>query len=272
MTAFFSELPWAVIGSTAFLVLLAAHVVHALLSVWQDRNREAAGQDSAVVTVQQRRWGLITQVPLFYVALAIGFFVHGAISRQLISPVHIAGGLLAGHAIFGLSLLITHRHFGDAWEHFIDLGGLWDYAMESPTVFGRFIIVAFSEELIWRVVFQPMAVAGFAALAPQGAWWPIATGLGLTSVLFAVTHKHFFENSWLVSLEFLGFAVLLSVLYWLTGSFILVLVVHALRDVEITFLEYAATLDEMGDPDAAARAVERTLRFSQPDQPQPEQS
>jgi membrane protease YdiL (CAAX protease family) len=203
------------------------------------------------------------QLPLFYIGCWFAYHA-GLFTRDLVSPVHIALGLAAGHLIFGLSLLITHRCLSSTWEYFIDLGALWNYVIENPLILGRFIIVGFCEEIIWRAAFQPMAVtliAGWAAAAagPQAAPWGVFAALMLVAVMFAVSHKHFFENSFIVSLEFLGFAVLLSVLYHLTGSLILVIVIHALRDIEITYLEYLVHLEETGDEEQAAREVEQSV-------------
>lgn len=216
--------------------------------------------------------GLAIQAPLFAIAYYFAYQC-GAFSRELVSPVHIGLGLVAGHLIFGLSLLITLHSLSSAWEHFIDLGALWDYACESPVVLGRFILVAFAEELVWRVGVQPIAVqelrrAGVAFLGVSGAFWGVTAAVVLVAVLFSVAHRHFFQNSAVVSLEFVGFAILLGVLYHITASFILVIVVHALRDIEIAYLEYLIKVEELGDKELAAREVEKSvLKYPRPENP-----
>ena len=60
------------------------------------------------------------------------------------------------------------------------------------------------------------------------------------------------------SAEFVGFAVLLGALYYLTQSLSLVVVVHTLRNLEIVYLEYLIKVDELGDEAVALDALERT--------------
>lgn len=154
--------------------------------------------------------------------------------------------------------------FRNAWQHFTDFEGLCDYALESPAVLGHFIMVAFVEEVIWRVAAQTIVIEFLQAAAGPflgvfGNAVAAAAGILIVAVLFAVSHRHFFENAPLVSAEFLGFAILLGVLYYWTSSFVLVIVIHALRDVEITFLEYQIRSEEVGSSELAARQVEHSV-------------
>jgi hypothetical protein len=55
------------------------------------------------------------------------------------------------------------------------------------------------------------------------------------------------------------FAELLGVLYWLTGSLIFVIAVHAIRNIEIAYLEFLGKLEELGDEEAALREVEHSV-------------
>ncbi len=245
---------WLAFWKCLFFMFLVGHIIHSVIVA-----RMGASGDSSEdthKTPRSRLAGFLTQLPLLYISCGFGFFTYHVFSRELISPLHIGLGLLVGHLIFGISLLITHRNLRDCWEHFIDLGDLWMYTMESPIVLGRFALVAFAEEMIWRVAFQSMAVAWLGGLA--GAWG-VYGAIFIAAFLFSVAHRHFFENSFMVSLEFLGFAILLGLLYHWTGSFILVIVVHALRDIEITYLEYVIKREELGDSALAAREVESTI-------------
>lgn len=151
-----------------------------------------------------------------------------------------------------------------AWAHFTDIGALCDYALESPLVLGHFLLVAFIEEIIWRVASQSILIEFLQqAFSALGATHPHGLAITLSIViiafLFSVSHKHFFENTWLVSAEFFGFAILLGLLYYWTSSFVLVVVIHALRDIEITFLEYQIRSEEIGNRETAAREVEQSL-------------
>lgn len=144
-----------------------------------------------------------------------------------------------------------------AWEHLTGIRGLWHYITESPVVLGRFILVAFAEELIWRAGAQRTLTGFLGEVLPASV--AIAAGIVVVAVCFSFVHKHFFENAPLISAEFLAFAILLGLLYHWTGSFILVVVIHAVRDIEITFLEYQLKLEETGDHEEAVEGVEKSL-------------
>ncbi|MBI4559392.1 MAG: CPBP family intramembrane metalloprotease [Candidatus Hydrogenedentes bacterium] len=234
--------------TAVFLSLLGVHTIYALLT----NRAETPPKKRKTISIE-----VVIQLPLFIFACHYGWEA-GVISRQLVSPVYIGLGLLAGHLVFGVSLLITHRSLHDTWSHFFDFGPLWKYASDSPLVLSRFFSVAVVEELIWRVAAQPLAtnLLGNAYL-----------GVTVTAVLFSIVHRHFFRNTLSVSLEFLAFALLLGGLYQWTGSLILVIVIHAIRDIEIAYLEYLIKAEELGDEALAAQHVEQTLLRGHPENP-----
>lgn len=222
-----------------FLFLLAVYVVQSLIH--HRRSEEADG------TKVRRAFALPLQLAVFGLA---SYFAYrgGAFSRELVSPVYIGLGFVAGHLIFGVSLLVTHRSVEDASGHFKDFGGVWRFVADHPYVLSRFVYVAISEEVIWRVTAQSIAIEHVGeTLAVVAA-----------ALAFSLVHEHFFKNSFLVSLEFLGFALLLGVLYLLTGSLILVIIIHALRDIEIAYIEYVIRVHELGDEAQAAKEIEET--------------
>lgn len=229
-----------------FAVLFAAHVAFSLLTFRYDP--KTMSRKVALVH-------LVIQMPLFFLACYFGV-QEGVFSRQLVSPAYIALGLLAGHLIFGLSLLITHRSLKDSWTHFFDFGSLWDFAMDSPFVLTRFLGVAFGEEMIYRVAAQSVLLV----LLPSP---PLA--ILIVAGCFVVVHRHFFKNDFAVGLEFIGFAILLGVLYYLTNSFILVAVIHALRDIEIAYIEYLIRVEELGDEALAAQELEQAYSRKRPE-------
>jgi len=242
-----------VILESIFLALLVAHIAFSLVT----NPMQAEGQPRG----RTRMIHVFMQGPLFWIATYIGWD-QGVFSRQLVSPVYIAIGLVAGHLIFGLSLLATHLSWRDAWSHFFDFGPIWNFAMDSPVVLTRFLGVAVAEELIWRVAAQTILVALLGSVLPAQA--AAVTGILLVAAAFVVVHKHFFENTWHISLEFIVFALLLGFLYHWTGSFILVMVIHALRDIEIAYLEYLIKVEELGDEEQAAKAIEQAYMPGRP--------
>ena len=221
-----------------FFGLLAFHIVHSMVHFFGRRK----GGDS------RPKPRLLTATQLAIFSLAVVFaYQDGAFSRSLLSPHYIALGFLAGHLIFGLSLLITHRSLEDASSHFLDLNAVWGFIIEHPYVLSRFVYVAISEEVIWRVAAQPLAIE---RLGP-------ALGILLVAAGFTLVHEHFFKNSILVSLEFVGFAFLLGMLYYWTGSLILVIIIHAARNIEISYLEHVIKIHELGSEEEADRELEK---------------
>ncbi len=237
-----------------FIAFLVAHVAFSLAT----NPFQADGQPRGRV----RMIHVLMQGPLFWLATFIAWD-QGVFSRQLVSPVYIAIGLVAGHLIFGLSLLATHLSWRDALTHFFDFGPIWNFTMDSPVVLTRFLGVAVAEELIWRVAAQTLVIA-FMAQWMSGAAAAFA-GILLVAAAFVVVHKHFFENTWHISLEFVAFALVIGFLYYWTGSFILVVVIHALRDIEIAYLEYLIKIEELGDEEQAAKAIEQTYMPGRPE-------
>jgi hypothetical protein len=202
-----------------FLLLLAVHLLYSLLFNlrWARRRVEPS-----------LRAALVTQTPAFILACYLGFRT-GILSGELLAPWWIAAGLLGGHLIFCLSLLVTHGSFRDAGLMLKDVDGLWNYGAEHPEVLFRFLGVGVAEEMVWRVGAQPI----LAAVTGQ-AW----IGIALAAAGFAVVHKHFFTNPLIVSVEFVLFALLLGVLFHVTASFTLIVLIHAMRDIEIAYLEH----------------------------------
>jgi len=228
--------------SVFFIVLLS---VYGFYTLWTNRQGEASEAP------HPPSWGVILlQTPLFLIACYLAW-ARGAFSRDLVSPVSIGAGLALGHVIFACSVLATHKIWRDALTHFTDVKMLGWFLKESPDLLFRFFGVALTEEIIYRAAAQPV-------LASMVSSIPLA--VILTAFVFSVVHKHFFRNSFSLSLEFLVFAVLLGALYYWTHSLILVVMVHAVRNLESVYLEYLQKLDELGDAQEALRALEDTYR------------
>ena len=242
-----------------FVVLLVLHILHAILI--KARTNSAEEKPHVLTTLVMsvapfvviccsgvRRvtprltFAVFAQTALLVVACYLGAR-QGVFSRQLVSPVYIGIGLLAGHLIFGLSLLATQHSIRDAAVHFVDFGSIWEFTVESPAVLMQFITVGIAEELIYRVGAQPLLIQ----------WTGSAFGgIVLVALGFSCAHEHFFKNPFRQSVEFFGFSLLLGGLYYFTGSLILVIVIHAVRNIEIAFLEYLIRVEESGGEEQAA--------------------
>ena len=230
----------------ALLVFLGLHLAQSLI---QNGRREQG------VRRRLRPDLFLIQMPLFIIACGIAY-KDGVLGRELLNPVYIAAGLVAGHVIFVISLLTIHRCVSDAREVLLGFGAIWEFAVESPLILSRYIGVAVTEEVIYRVGAQGTLIAYL------GNPW---LAIGVTAVVFSVVHAHFFRNSFTQSLEFVLFAVLLGVLYWLTNSLIFVIAIHAIRNVEIAYLEFLGKLEELGSEGEALREVERSVVTQQSD-------
>jgi membrane protease YdiL (CAAX protease family) len=225
----------------ALLTFLGLHVVHAL---WLNRRQDR------VSSKRDNRVSLyLIQVPLFVLGCIIAY-QDGAVGRGLVNPLTITAGLVLGHVIFVLSLLVVHRSARDAREVLLGVRSIWDFAIESPLVLSRYVGVAVTEEVIYRAAAQQTLNAYL------GAPW---AGIVIVAVLFSVVHAHFFRNTFSQSLEFVVFAVLLGVLYWRFESLLFVIAIHAIRNIEIAYLEFLGKLEELGDEEAALHEIEQSV-------------
>ena len=228
-----------------FFTMLGVHTIHSLAF----RNRKAENLSPA-----HRGFVVVNQSLIFLAAI---YLAHdaGLINRALWAPWAIALGVVLGHAIFSLSVVVTHWSFAapksalsDGWELLCDVPGLFRFLKEHPYVLSKYFYVALSEELIWRGVAQPMAI--------ETLGWAI--GIVLIALAFSVVHDHFLRNSTGVSLEFLAFSIAVGGLYYATGSLTIVILVHMLRDVEIAYLEFVVKVHELGDERLAHQSIEES--------------
>ncbi len=226
------------------LMFLALFLTASGMSYWQ--NRPGVRVSPAVPKIQ-----FALQLALFLMASWQGMRL-GVFSRELVSPLWVATGLLLGHVLFAISLLATHNVWRDAAVHFFDLGSLARFLAETPGLIGRFLAVSMAEEMIYRVAAQSMLSAF------TGKPW---LAIVVVAVVFSVVHKHFFENAPVQSVEFVFFSLVLGAAYHYTGSLCMVIVVHTVRNLESVFLEYVIKVQELGDEAEALAQVESAYRM-----------
>ena len=243
-------------AAVLFLILLGLHVGQSLLQNYRNNKRVGVPLRLgtlvfSVAPLAVVCCGVLKQAPRrsYYYLTAVwqgAIFLmacwwgqqQGVFSRDLISPVYLGLGLLGGHLVFGMSLLFTQGSWRDAADHFVGFGDLWDYLVENPHVLLRYVGVSVSEELIYRVAGQFLVIA----------WFENATcGILTVAVLFAIVHDHFFKNEIFQSVEFVAFAILLGALYYWTGSLVLIVVIHAVRNIEISLLEHCIHVQNTGN-------------------------
>jgi len=222
-----------------FGVFFLGYFLHALYA-----NLASAEQDA---TVKPGPNVFLLQTPLFILSIFIAAR-EGYMDRGLISPPFIALGVLAGHLTFAVSVWITHRNGQDAWKHFTHIRPVLYFFQESPTLIIRFLVISVIEEIIYRAALQPLLI--------NWSSNPIFA-IAVVAILFSVVHWHFFRNRLPDSLEFLGFSILLGVLFYYTGNLALVILIHTLRNLEIVYLEYLVKLDELKDETSALQYIEQ---------------
>jgi len=220
-----------------FVASFAAYVVYSLVV-----NRAEADETDP----GKKPLGVLFQTPLFFIGAYLAYH-FGALGRGLVSPPHFLGGIVLGHVFFTVSVIATNGSISAALAHGADVRGLWRFLVEAPGIMGRFLLVSFSEEFIYRAALQPLLIAW------TGSVW---IGIAIVAAGFSVTHWHFFRNPPAQSVEFVVFSVALGVMYWLTANLLLVTMVHTVRNLEIVYLEYRARVDELGDETAALNAIE----------------
>ena len=177
------------------------------------------------------RFFAATQTLLFLMASAIAW-QSGAISRELVSPAYVCAGLALGHFLFAASVLVTEEgrssRLSSAWQCLTGVGRAWDFAVNEPLVLMRFMAVATGEEMMYR------AGAQSAAAQLLGNPW---AAIAIVALGFSLVHRHFLRNAPAQSMEFLAFSLLLGLLYHCTQSLALVILVHAVRNIEIAWIE-----------------------------------
>lgn len=210
---------WAVVG---------ALILFALLAQLKKKGDELGGGLARGFYLS----GGLLQTALLLLAFYIAY-EDGVLGRSLFDPKWVILGLVVGHVIFGISLIFSHRSFDTLWDiaaYVVDPRPLGRFLGQSPRQIFACLDVSLIEELIYRVAAQG------ALLAMTGNPW---IAIGLTALLFSMVHRHFFYNHVVDSVEFLAFSLLLGVLYHATGSFMLVVMIHTIRNIEIVYFDHA---------------------------------
>lgn len=219
-------------------VFLFFFVLYLLYALWENVVRRAEdGQRLSPISTS-------LQVPLFVLGTVLAVRA-GVVSRELVFLPAIGLGVVLGHLVFVASLVGTRVPLRDAWEHFRHVGPVAAYLRDDPMTLFRIFGVSMSEEIIYRAAAQP---------ALGAATGSTVAGIVLAAVAFCLVHAHFFRNPWEQSVEFTAFALVLGGLYFWTGNLMLVALVHAVRNWEIAYIEFA--LDRQA---AAGAAVSPTL-------------
>ncbi len=229
---------WQAFSTPGAMALLTMPVVWALggalllfALMGQLKKKKVDAEDGLVARCFYISGGLL-QTGLLGLALYLGF-LDGVLSRSLFDPQWVILGLVAGHLIFGVSLIFSHRSLDtlrDIAGYVMDPRPLGRFLGQSPRQLFACLDVSLIEELIYRVAAQSVLIA------MTGSPW---IAIGVTALVFSVVHRHFFYNHVVDSVEFLAFSLLLGILYQATGSFMLVVMIHTVRNIEIVYFDHA---------------------------------
>lgn len=240
--------------STAFWCLFVAY--HIIAIVRNVRSRETETGEK-----RRRGYAFWLQAPLMATAV---WLAHdsGALSRDLVNPLFVALGLLIGYAVHGISLVVTNlsKDYRGLAAGLREYFGEWvrrgRYFANTPEVFFVLVMNSIVEETIYRGAAQPLLLR-----ATGNPWMAVA----VVALLFSAGHKHFLRGRAIESVEFVVYALLLGGLYHWTGSLILIIVVHTVRNFELHFQKFLIKVEELGNEEEAITAAEKELRRVAPE-------
>lgn len=223
--------PWvmALLAMPAMWTLAGGLVLFALMGQLKKKKMDA--EEGLAARCFYISGGLL-QTGLLGLALYLGY-LDGVLSRSLFDLKWVILGLVAGHLTFGVSLIFSHRSLDtlrDIAEYVLDPRPLGRFLGQSPRQLFACLDVSLIEELIYRVAAQGVLIA------MTGSPW---IAIGVTALVFSVVHRHFFYNHVVDSVEFMAFSLLLGFLYHATGSFMLVVMIHTVRNIEIVYFDHA---------------------------------
>lgn len=212
--------------------LAAGTLLFLWLLVRQVRAKASEGEVSGLADAALYIAGGLFQTALLGLSCYIAY-ENGVLGRGLFHPGWVILGVIVGHGVFGVSLCFSHRSLDSLksiGRYLARVRPLARFAAKSPGQIFACLDVSLMEELIYRVVAQ-------SALISLSANPPLA--IIVVAVAFSVVHRHFFYNHIVDSVEFLAFSVLLGVLYYATGSLMLVVMIHTVRNFEIVYFDQA---------------------------------
>lgn len=152
---------------------------------------------------------------------------------------YLAAGLIIGPLAFFISLFLTTLSFKEITDHGIPFKGATSYFLARPINAVSILIVSVVEEFVWRAVIQDHF--GNAYLHNPHL------SVIVTAFLFTLVHKKNLENDFLKKLEFFLFSLLLGYGFLITHSFILVVLIHLMRNANIEYRNFLRNKGESAE-------------------------
>ncbi len=184
------------------------------------------------------------------VCAIIYLLVQQVLPRNFFSIPGWIAGLLIGHVLYTLGFFITVGFNPIVKKQFLSFYQLLRFCFLSPVILGRTLIIALTEEIIYRATIQSVLLEIIKNV-------PIT--ILIVAISFTLVHEHIFQNQLRQNIEFLLFSIFISVLYLITNDLGFVTLLHFIRNMESNYLEYQEKLQEINDPETCLDELEKTL-------------
>ena len=135
-------------------------------------------------------------------------------------------GFALGHVVYVFSSLMTNVTPKEILAYMKQSYKIIGYYTSRPGLFLSFLGMAYFEEILWRAIIQKelIEVMGFSLV-----------GIVATAAFFTIMHFKYFDELPIRWLEFSIFSLFLGWVYLETSSLLLVTVIHAVRNIHVTY-------------------------------------
>ena len=139
--------------------------------------------------------------------------------RPLLIPV----ALICGQLLYMVAVFATKLSIKEALSAVIPSADIATTCRRRPLLLAQYCFMVTYEEFLWRATAQRLLEDMLANAA--GA-------ILITACLFTLLHLKMFDHN-VEKIEFLVFSVVLGLIYYFTASLLFVVLVHAVRDVNV---------------------------------------
>jgi membrane protease YdiL (CAAX protease family) len=139
--------------------------------------------------------------------------------RPLLIPI----ALLCGQLLYMAAVLATKLSIKEAVSAAVPSANIATTCRRSPLLIVQYCFMVTYEEFLWRATAQRF-LEDMLANAPAA--------ILVTACLFTLLHQKMLDHN-MEKIEFLVFSVVLGLIYYLTASLLFVVLVHAVRDLNV---------------------------------------
>lgn len=153
-------------------------------------------------------------------------------------PLLIIAAVSCGQLLYMFAVLATKLSLREAVSAAIPSANVVTSCRRRPMLLVQCFFVATYEEFLWRATAQPFL--------GQLLGNPVVVIL-IIAVLFTLLHQRMFTHN-IERAEFLAFSAILGSIYYLTSSLLFVVIVHAIRDINIKCKATQTGLEPIAGP------------------------